>query len=208
MVQEYYFLFHLWYVWNRKTSSSLWLITSGQAQMLLRDMSCHHFFCSLTSSVCDLDVAYFIDFPKVNHPGGPALFLCLRAVWIISAKAAIHRRGRVSVFVRPVTGLPRRSSQGQVYCVEIYFSSLLWRHNGRDGASNHELHHCLLNRLSFKKTSKLRVTGLCGGVHRWPVNSPHKWPVTWKMFPFDYVIMLWQVNMFVTYQELMSWSTT
>ena len=25
--------------------------------------------------------------------------------------------------------------------------------------------------------------------HRWPVNSPHKWPVTRKMFPFDDVIM-------------------
>ena len=42
--------------------------------------------------------------------------------------------------------------------------SLQWRHNGRDGVSNHQPHHCLLNR-SFrrrsKKTSKLRVTGLC-----------------------------------------------
>ena len=27
------------------------------------------------------------------------------------------------------------------------------------------------------------------GIHRWPVNSPHKGPVTWKMFPFDEVIM-------------------
>ena len=27
------------------------------------------------------------------------------------------------------------------------------------------------------------------GTHRWPVNSPHKGPVTWKMFPFDDVIM-------------------
>ena len=26
-------------------------------------------------------------------------------------------------------------------------------------------------------------------IHRWPVNSPHKGPITWKMFPFDYVIM-------------------
>ena len=40
-----------------------------------------------------------------------------------------------------------------------------------------------------KKTSKLRVTGLCVGIRRWPVNSPHKWPVTRKMFPFDDVIM-------------------
>ena len=27
------------------------------------------------------------------------------------------------------------------------------------------------------------------GIHRGPVNSPHKWPVTRKMFPFDNVIM-------------------
>ena len=27
------------------------------------------------------------------------------------------------------------------------------------------------------------------GIHRWPVNSPHKWPVTRKMFPFDDVVM-------------------
>ena len=27
------------------------------------------------------------------------------------------------------------------------------------------------------------------GIHRWLVNSPHKWPVTWKMFLFDDVIM-------------------
>ena len=28
------------------------------------------------------------------------------------------------------------------------------------------------------------------GTQRWSVNSPHKWPVTRKMFPFDYVIMI------------------
>ena len=28
------------------------------------------------------------------------------------------------------------------------------------------------------------------GIHRWPVNSPHKWPVTWKICPFDNVIMI------------------
>ena len=47
--------------------------------------------------------------------------------------------------------------------------SLRWRHNERDGVSNHQPHDCLLNRLFRrrpKKTSKLRVTGLCVG------NSP------------------------------------
>ena len=58
-------------------------------------------------------------------------------------------------------------------------ASLPWRHNGCDGVSNHQPHDCLLNRLfgrRSKKTSKLRVTGLCAG------NSPvagefsHKMP--------------------------------
>ena len=66
-----------------------------------------------------------------------------------------------------------------------------WRRNGRDGVLNYQLHHCLPNRLfrrRSKKASKVRVTGLCGN-QRWPVNSPHKWPVTRKMFLFDDVIM-------------------
>ena len=45
-----------------------------------------------------------------------------------------------------------------------------WRHNERDGVSNHQSRDCLLCRLLIrrrsKKTSKLRVTGLCEG------NSP------------------------------------
>ena len=65
--------------------------------------------------------------------------------------------------------------------------SLRWRHNGHDSVSNHQPHDCLLNHLfrrRSKKTSKLWVTGLLCG----ELNSPHKWPVTWKMFPFDDVI--------------------
>ena len=30
------------------------------------------------------------------------------------------------------------------------------------------------------------------GIHRWPVNSPHKGPVTRKMLQFEYVIMHWR----------------
>ena len=48
-------------------------------------------------------------------------------------------------------------------------SPLQWRHDERDGVSNYQPHHCLLKRLfgrRSKKTSKLRVTGLCEG------NSP------------------------------------
>ena len=46
---------------------------------------------------------------------------------------------------------------------------LQWRYYGRACVSNHQTHHCLLNRLfkrRSKKTSKLHVTRLCAG------NSP------------------------------------
>ena len=39
-----------------------------------------------------------------------------------------------------------------------------------------------------KYQSSASLAFVCG-IHRWPVNSPHKRPVTWKMFPFDDVIM-------------------
>ena len=69
-------------------------------------------------------------------------------------------------------------------------SSLQWRHNGRDSDSNHHPRDCLPNRLfrcRSKKTSNLRVTGFCA--RNSPVNSPHKWPVTRKIVPFDDVII-------------------
>ena len=31
------------------------------------------------------------------------------------------------------------------------------------------------------------------GIHRWPVDSPHKWPILQNMFPFDDVIMCLQL---------------
>ena len=38
-----------------------------------------------------------------------------------------------------------------------------------------------------------------GGIHRWPMNSPHKGSVTRKMPPFDYVIMLpvWIIDIWI-----------
>ena len=75
-------------------------------------------------------------------------------------------------------------------------SPLRWLHNGRNSVSKHQPHNCLLNRLfrrRSKKTSKLRITGLCVGNSLGPVNSPHMWPVTWKIFPFDDLILTLEI---------------
>ena len=61
------------------------------------------------------------------------------------------------------------SSETRGRFVRIVLLSLQWHHNGLDSVSTHQPHDCLLKRLfspRSKKTSKLRVTGLCVG------NSP------------------------------------
>ena len=71
-------------------------------------------------------------------------------------KANLYDTSPVSVWIPPFLGLG-------------FPLSLRWRHNERDGVSNHQPHDSLLKRLfrcRSKKTSKLRVTGLCEG------NSP------------------------------------
>ena len=51
--------------------------------------------------------------------------------------------------------------------------TLQWRHDELDGGSDQRKHQSSAS-LAFVR-----------GIHRWPVNSPHKGPVTRNMFPFD-----------------------
>ena len=71
---------------------------------------------------------------------------------------------------------------------QINGKSLQWRHDKRDGVSNHQPHDCILNRLfkcRSKKTSKLRATE----------GIPAQRASDAKKFPFDDVIMiLWVLS--------------
>ena len=88
------------------------------------------------------------------------------------------------------------------YLLDIFVVAVTfhWRHNERNGVSNYRCGDCFLNRFFgrwWKKTPRLRVTGLCEanslvrGIHQWLVDSPHKGSVTMIMFPFYDVILAW-----------------
>ena len=86
--------------------------------------------------------------------------------------------------------IPYRHSKKTLKLLTIRFlcSALRWRHNGRDGVSNHQPHDCLLNRLfghRSKKTSKPRVTGLCAG------NSPGTGEVPAQMSSNAETVSIW-----------------
>ena len=84
--------------------------------------------------------------------------------------------------------------QDNHYFTHILYGNLLrtiplrWRHNERDGASSHQPYDCLLNRLfrhRSKKTSKLRVTGLCVG------NSPGTGEFPAQMASYAENVSIW-----------------
>ena len=94
---------------------------------------------------------------SINHSQSKNIMVCCRIIPIY------HSCGIDTVMPNSSHGCIRTA------CMAKSALSFLCRHNGCDGASNHKAHHCLLNRLfrhRSKKTSKLRVTGLCAG------NSP------------------------------------
>ena len=74
--------------------------------------------------------------------------------------------------------------------IRLHSASSQWRHNGCDVVSNHQHHHCLLNRLFrrwSKKTSKPRVAGLCAGnspvVGEYPAqmaNNAENFSICWR----------------------------
>ena len=113
---------------------------------------------------------------KIRHLRVPGCHYCM-------SNPAITKKPMCS---RP-SDLSRACSACQIAVDIIHVSRNM---NGRGGVSNHRRFHYLLNRLfrrRSKKTPTRRTASLCEGNS--PVNSPHKGPVTRKMFPFDDVIM-------------------
>ena len=69
--------------------------------------------------------------------------------------------------------------------MQQYFQTLRWCHNGRDSVSNHQPHDCLLNHLfrrRSKKTTRLRVTGLCVGNSPETGEFPAQMAIWWRHY--------------------------
>ena len=129
-----------------------------------------------------------VNSPYKGQWRGALMFVLIRAwinVWVNNRKAGDLRRYRAHYDVTVMH--PRRIIfnfggimvarkdkivylyHSLLYSLYLAKTTSQWRHNGSDGVSNHQHHHCILNRLfrsRSKKTSKLRVTGL------YAVNSP------------------------------------
>ena len=81
------------------------------------------------------------------------------------------------IFTRNVTGYQIKQYVNLVCLLFRDGISLQRRHNGSDRVSNHQPHYCLLNRLFGRRSKKHHSSASLAfvrGIHRSPVNSPHK----------------------------------
>ena len=68
-----------------------------------------------------------------------------------------------------------------------FYIPLQLRHNEQDGVSNHQRLDCLSTVCSGADQRKHQISASLAfvmGFHRWPMDSPHKGPVTRKVFHF------------------------
>ena len=121
--------------------------------------------------------------------------------------AIVHLTGGIvswifdTLFITAVSITHQNTRAISCICDDIIMS-LQWCHNESDGISNHWRLDCLLNRLFWCRSKKISFSSLSlafvRAIHRWPVNSLHKGPVTQKMFPWWFWwLSVWKSIVFI-----------
>ena len=86
---------------------------------------------------------------------------------------------------------------GKGYWTHGHLRSLLWRHIGAMASQITSLttvHSTGHSGADQRKPQSSASLAFVWGIHRSPVNSPNKWPLTRKMLPFNFVIMDESIN--------------
>ena len=141
-----------------------------------------------------------------------SLSLNAQQIHVSMAKCAIIVSPIFSMIWR-FDGIWSRNQASFTAICSVESISLQWRRNGRKSVSKSPASRLFSNRLIRrrpKKTSKLRITGLCAGNSPGNGEFPAQMASTRKMFPFDDVIMIkfcrrcnktWLLGKLILYRE-------
>ena len=131
--------------------------------------------CNVDANTCKL---YGFDY-DISHPRGP-----VGDDWCLANNKASC--------IKPLSCILYIILNTSTYWLASWVS-LQWRHNERSVVSNHRRRACLLNclfRRRSRKTSKLRVTGLCKGNPPLTGGFPSQSASNAENVPFDDVIII------------------
>ena len=109
------------------------------------------------------------------------IFLRLNVSIIISAPL-VYTYYQISLYTR-------WSNTARVFVVFIHYGDVIMGGIASQITSLTVVYSTVYSDADQRKHQSSASLAFVRGIHRGPVNSPHKWPVTRKTFPFDDVIM-------------------
>ena len=123
----------------------------------------HRSQCFYNPDSCNQDVTFAVWIKRDGTAQGG---------YMLNTGASVqHSRGKWPVITMHCSDVIMGAMASQITSLTIVYSTVCWGKDQRKHQSSASL--------AFVR-----------GIHRRPVNSPHTWPVTRKMFPFDDVIMI------------------
>ena len=94
-----------------------------------------------------------------------------------------------------LTVVPSLMNEGQVVHTRSHYGDVIMRAIASQLTSLTIVYSAVYPSADQRKHQSSGSLAFVRGIHWGPVNSPHKWPVTRKMFPFDDVIMTYGAQM-------------
>ena len=112
-----------------------------------------------------------------------------------SNKTNLDERTVLTITKPTITSLAIRSEMlsmvvFSLFC-PIYYSDVMMNAMASQITSLTVVYSTVYSGAEERKHQSSASLAFVMGIHRWPVKSPHKGPVTRKMFPFDDVIMFY-----------------
>ena len=124
-------------------------------------------------------------FPRVYHYLYESSCVCVCVASLCTATQQILNYGllqyRISLQNSPSTEIWRNGS--------FHYNDVIMRATASQITSLKVVYSTVYSGTDQRKHQSSTSLAFVWEIHRWPVNSTHKWPVTRKMFPFDDVIM-------------------
>ena len=122
---------------------------------------------------------------------------CNIATWTACVYVGFHvlrNKWYILVYILHMLLLGLKHKEHDGYSKDLHYNDVIMGTIASQITSLTTVYSIVYSDADQRKHQSSASLALVWGIHRGPVNSPHKWPVTWKMFPFDDVIT-WKVHM-------------
>ena len=121
------------------------------------------------------------NFPWANELSGIGMWMCICAT-------ELFRHWSYGLWLsgtNPMISIPQIRPRCYIHYDDVLMSSM-----ASQITSLASVYSTFIQGAVQRKYQSSASLAFVRGIHRWPVNSPHKGPVTRKMIPFDDVIMI------------------